>query len=45
MTDETEDEEDERKIVNLRGIAIISVFIISSIILYLQTSEWQANGP
>ncbi len=40
-----EDDNDEEKIVNLRGIAIISVFIISSIILYLQTSEWQANSP
>jgi len=39
------DDNDEEKIVNLRGIAIISAFIISSIILYLQTSEWQANGP
>ena len=31
---------EEEKIVNLRGIAIISTFIISSIILYIQTSEW-----
>ena len=38
MTDE--DDEDEEKIVNLRGIAIVTAFIISSIILYLQTSEW-----
>ena len=38
-------DEDEEKIVNLRGIAIVSAFIISSIILYLQTSEWQANSP
>ena len=45
MTDETEDEEDERKIVNLRGILIISTFIVSSIILYIQSSEWQANNP
>ena len=42
MTDE--DDEDE-KIVNLRGIAIVTAFIISGIILYLQTSELQANGP
>ena len=40
-----EDDENEEKIVNLRGIAIISTFIISSIILYLQTSEWQSNNP
>jgi len=40
-----EDDENEEKIVNLRGIAIISAFIISSIILYLQTSEWQSNNP
>ena len=33
-------EDDEEKIVNLRGIAIITTFIISSIILYLQTSSW-----
>ena len=38
-------DDDEEKIVNLRGIAIISAFIISSIILYLQTSEWQTNSP
>jgi|TARA_B100000029_G_scaffold298494_1_gene291560 hypothetical protein len=38
-------DDDEEKIVNLRGIAIVSAFIISSIILYLQTSEWQANSP
>jgi hypothetical protein len=31
---------DEEKIVNLRGIAIISTFIVSCIILYIQTSEW-----
>ena len=31
------------KINNGLGIAIISTFIISSIILYIQTSEW--NGP
>ena len=43
MTDE--DDEDEEKIVNLRGIAIVTAFIISGIILYLQTSEWQANSP
>ena len=43
MTDE--DDEDEEKIVNLRGIAIVTAFIISGIILYIQTSEWQANGP
>jgi hypothetical protein len=43
MTDE--DDEDEGKIVNLRGIAIVTAFIISGIILYLQTSEWQANSP
>ena len=40
-----EDDENEEKIVNLRGIAIISAFVISSIILYLQTSEWQSNNP
>ena len=43
MTEEEED--DEKKIVNLRGIAIISTFIVSSIILYIQSSEWQANSP
>ena len=43
MTDE--DDEDEGKIVNLRVIAILTAYIISGIILYLQTSEWQANGP
>ena len=32
-------EDEENKIVNLRGIAIISAFIISSIILYFQTSQ------
>ena len=32
-------EDEEEKIVNLRGIAIISAFIISSIILYFQTSQ------
>jgi hypothetical protein len=36
------DDEDEEKIVNLRGIAIISTFIISCIILYIQTSEWSS---
>jgi len=35
-----EDEDDEEKIVNLRGIAIISTFAISCVILYLQTSSW-----
>tara|TARA_Y100000590_G_scaffold296858_1_gene334483 strand:- start:296 stop:421 length:126 start_codon:yes stop_codon:yes gene_type:complete len=35
-----EQDDEENKIVNLRGIAIISAFIISSIILYIQTSEW-----
>jgi hypothetical protein len=35
-----EDEDDEKKIVNLRGIAIITAFAISCIILYLQTSSW-----
>jgi len=35
-----QDDDEENKIVNLRGIAIISAFIISSIILYIQTSEW-----
>jgi len=34
------DEDEESKIVTLRGIAIISAFFISCIILYLQTSEW-----
>ncbi len=43
MTEEEED--DEKKIVNLRGIAIISTFIVSSVILYIQSSEWQANSP
>ena len=38
----SDEEEDENKIVNLRGIAIISTFIISSIILYIQTSEWSS---
>ena len=37
--------DDDEKIVNLRGIAIISTFIISCILLYLQTSEWQGNNP
>ncbi len=41
----TEEEDDEKKIVNLRGIAIISTFIVSSVILYIQSSEWQANSP
>ena len=36
---------DDEKIVNLRGIAIITTFIISCIILYLQTSEWQNVNP
>jgi len=36
----SENEDEENKIVNLRGIAIISTFIISCIILYIQTSEW-----
>jgi hypothetical protein len=35
-----DDDGDENKIVNLRGIAIISTFIVSCVILYLQTSEW-----
>lgn len=39
------EDDEEKKIVNLRGIAIISAFVISSIILYLQTSEWQSNNP
>ena len=39
------EEDDEKKIVNLRGIAIISTFIVSSVILYIQSSEWQANSP
>ena len=39
------DEKDDEKIVNLRGIALISTFVISCIILYLQTSEWQGNSP
>jgi hypothetical protein len=34
----SENEDEENKIVNLRGIAIISTFIISCIILYIQTS-------
>jgi len=34
----SKDEDEEKKIVNLRGIAIISAFIVSSIILYIQTS-------
>jgi len=32
--------DDDEKIVNLRGIAIISTFIVSCVILYIQTSEW-----
>jgi hypothetical protein len=36
-------DDDEEKIVNLRGIAIISTFIVSCVILYIQTSEW--SGP
>ena len=39
----SENEDEENKIVNLRGIAIISTFIVSSIILYIQTSQW--NTP
>jgi len=35
-----EDEDEDEKIVNLRGIAIITAFAISCIILYLQTSNW-----
>ena len=41
----TDDDDDERKIVNLRGIAIISALIVSSIVLYMQSSEWQSNNP
>jgi len=41
----TDDDDDEKKIVNLRGIGIISTFIVSSIVLYLQSSECQANSP
>ncbi len=37
--EEIMDEDEENKIVNLRGIAIISAFVISSIILYFQTSQ------
>jgi len=37
--------DDDEKIVNLRGIGIISTFIVSSIVLYLQSSEWQTNSP
>jgi hypothetical protein len=33
-------DDEENKIVNLRGIAIISTFVVSSIILYIQTSQW-----
>ena len=32
-------ESEESKIVTLRGIAIISAFIISCVILYFQTSQ------
>jgi hypothetical protein len=32
-------EDEENKIVNLRGIAIISTFIVSCVILYIQTSQ------
>tara|TARA_A100001234_G_scaffold157147_1_gene138719 strand:+ start:278 stop:421 length:144 start_codon:yes stop_codon:yes gene_type:complete len=32
-------EDEESKIVTLRGIAIISAFIISCVILYFQTSQ------
>jgi len=35
-----EDEDEDEKIVNLRGMAIIAAFAISCIILYLQTSNW-----
>ena len=35
-------EDEEEKIVNLRGIAIISTFIVSCIILYIQTSQWNS---
>ena len=30
--------DDDKKIVNLRGIGIIYTFIVSSIVLYLQSS-------
>ena len=33
-------EDEDEKIVNLRGIAIITAFVISCVILYLQTSSW-----
>jgi len=32
-------DDEESKIVTLRGIAIISAFIISCVILYFQTSQ------
>ena len=32
-------EDEESKIVNLRGIAIISMFVTICIILYIQTSQ------
>ncbi len=32
-------EDEEKKIVNLRGIAIISTFVAICIILYIQTSQ------
>tara|TARA_B100000003_G_scaffold96029_1_gene86162 strand:- start:79 stop:222 length:144 start_codon:yes stop_codon:yes gene_type:complete len=32
-------EDEESKIVTLRGIAIISAFVISCVILYFQTSQ------
>mgnify|MGYP001249429131 CR=1 FL=1 len=35
-----DDNDEEGKLVNLRGIAIITTFIVSCIILYLQTSSW-----
>ena len=32
-------EDEEKKIVNLRGIAIISMFVTICVILYIQTSQ------
>ena len=32
-------EDEENKIVNLRGIAIISMFVTICVILYIQTSQ------
>ena len=32
-------EDEESKIVNLRGIAIISMFVTICVILYIQTSQ------